>query len=245
LKVESPILAQRTRMKGDFWFRMFPGRGWIQGIATNAISEGGNYIVKRRYRSRDTSSWVKTLRGKATDNSTISIVEKRNPAREFVRFDVDPITGAGQRTPRSELAPREMIPFGDTVHLRLEFRVRSRQMDAVTGYVLQFWQPIISPIAGIRVKDGRLEAVTRSAGGVASAPLTRKWNQIELSFRPGDKGLFEISGALNGAVAGRIDGGSQASSALEQIYRPKFGFYGAGGGPELSVDYRRFVQWVS
>jgi hypothetical protein len=232
-------------MKGDFWFRMFPGRGWIQGIATNAISEGGNYLVKRRYRSRDTSAWVKTLRGKATDGSTITIPEKRNPAREFVRFDVDPITGAGQRTPRSELAPREMIPFGDTVHLRLEFRVRSRQMDAVTGYVLQFWQPIISPIAGIRVKDGRLEAVTRSAGGVASAPLTRKWNQIELSFRPGHNGIFNISGALNGAVAGRIDGGSQASSALEQIYRPKFGFYGAGGGPVLSVDYRRFVQWVS
>jgi hypothetical protein len=234
----------RQGLLGDFWFRMFPGRGFIQGEATNQISEGGNFIVKRRYRSKDTSPFVKTLRGKATDNSSISIVEKLNPSNEFVRFDVDPVTGIGQRTPRSELAPRQMIDFGDTVSLKLEFRVRSSNIDAITGYILQFWQPIISPIAGLRLNNGRLEAVTRSAGGVASAPLAKGWNEIELTFRPGDNGLFKVKGALNGAVAGRIDGGSQAGSALEDIYRPKFGFYGAGGGPSLQVDYRRFVMAV-
>ena len=233
----------RQGLLGDFWFRMFPSRGWIQGIATNQISEGGNYVVKRRYRSHDTSRWVRTLRGKATPGSTIALVETRNPANEFVRFGVDPITGIGY-PPRSELAPRQMIDFGDTVSLKLEFRVRSSNIDAITGYILQFWQPIISPIAGLRLKNGRLEAVTRSAGGVASAPLAKGWNEIELTFRPGDNGLFKVKGALNGAVAGRIDGGSQAGSALEDIYRPKFGFYGAGGGPSLQVDYRRFVMAV-
>jgi hypothetical protein len=230
-------------MQGQFWFRMFPGRGWIQGIATNQISEGGNYLVRRKHRERDTSPWVRTLRGKATDGSTIALVEKRNPAREFVRFDVDPITGIGQGAPRSELAPRRMINFGDTVHLRLEFRVRAQNLDRLTGYVLQFWQPVISPIAGIRVSGGRLEAVTRSAGSAASAPLTRGWNEIELTFRPGDNGLLRVRGDLRGAVSGRIDGGSQAGLAADDIYRPKFGWYGSSG-QDVTVDYRRFVQWV-
>lgn len=229
-------------MQGQFWFRMFPGRGWIQGIATNQISEGGNYLVKRRYRSHDTSRWVRTLRGKATPGSTIALVEKRNPANEFVRFGVDPITGIGY-PPRSELAPRQMIDFGDTVHLRLEFRVRAANLDRLTGYVLQFWQPVISPIAGIRVSGGRLEAVTRSAGSAASAPLTNGWNEIELTFRPGDDGLLRVRGDLHGSVSGRIDGGSQAGLATDDIYRPKFGWYGSAGG-DVTVDYRRFVQWV-
>jgi hypothetical protein len=222
---------------------MFPGRGWIDGIATNQISEGGNYLVRRRYRDQDTSRQVRTLRGKATDGSGIEIVERRNPAREFVRFDVDPITGSGQGAPRSELAPRQMIPFGDTVHLRLEFRVRAQNLDRLTGYVIQFWQPVISPIAGIRVSGGRLEAVTRSAGGAASAPLTRGWNEIGLTFRPGDDGLLKVRGGLRGSTAGRIDGGSQADRATADIYRPKFGWYGSSG-QDVVVDYRRFVQWV-
>lgn len=222
---------------------MFPGRGRIKGIATNQISEGGNYVVRRRYREQDTSPRVQTLRGKATDGSTIALVEKRNPAKEFVRFDVDPITGIGQGPPRSELAPRRLIDFGDTVHLRIEFRVRAQNLDRLTGYVLQFWQPVISPIAGIRVSGGRLEAVTRSAGGAASTPLTQGWNEIKLKFRPGDDGLFKLRGDLNGSVAGRINGGSQAGRAADDIYRPKFGWYGSPG-QDVAVDYRRFVQWV-
>jgi hypothetical protein len=234
----------RQGFLGSFWFRMFPGRGVIQGEATNQISEGGNFIVKRRYRSEDTATFVRTLRGKATDNSSISIVEKRDPAKEFVRFEVDPITGIGQGAPRSELAPRRMIDFDSTVSLKLELRVQADNIDKITGYVLQFWQPIISPIAGLRVANGRLEAVTRSAGDAASAPLKQGWNEIELTFRPGDNGLFKVKGALNGAVAGRIDGGSQAGSALEDIYRPKFGWYGSTAGEDVTVDYRRFVMAV-
>lgn len=234
----------RQGLLGRFWFRMFPGRGLIQGEATNQISEGGNFIVKRRYRPVDTSPFVKTLRGKATDNSAISIVDKRNPAKEFVRFSIDPITGIGQGAPRSELAPRRMIDFGSTVSLRLELRVQADNIDRITGYVLQFWQPIISPIAGLRVKDGRLEAVTRSAGSAASAPLKQGWNEIELTFRPGANGLFQAKGALNGTVQGRIDGGSQAGQALQPIYRPKFGWYGSTAGENVTVDYRRFVMAV-
>lgn len=226
----------------DFWFRMFPGRGRIEGIATNQISEGGNYVVRRRHRGNDTSQWVRTLRGKATPGSTIELMERRNPANEFVRFDVDPVTGIGY-PPRSELAPGRMLDFSDTVHLKLEFRVRAERLDRLTGYVLQFWQPVISPIAGIRVSGGRLEAVTRSAGGVASKPLTRGWNEIELTFRPGDDGLFKVAGDLNGSVAGRINGGSQAGLAADDIYRPKFGWYGSPG-QDVIVDFRRFVQWV-
>jgi len=222
---------------------MFPGRGRIKGIAANQISEGGNYVVRRRHREQDTSGWVRTLRGKATDGSTIALVEKRNAAQEFVRFGVDPVTGMGQGAPRSELAPRRLIDFGDTVHLMVEFRVRAENLDRLSGYVLQFWQPVISPIAGIRVSDGRLEAVSRSAGGAASAPLTRGWNEIKLTFRPGDDGLFKLRGDLNGSVAGRINGGSQAGLATDDIYRPKFGWYGSAG-QNVAVDYRRFVQWV-
>lgn len=221
---------------------MFPGRGRIEGIATNQISEGGNFIVKRRHRQQDTSPWVRTLRGKATPGSTIDLVERKNPANSFVRFGVDPVTGIGH-PPRSELAPRRMIPFGDTVHLKLEFRVRAEDIDRLTGYVIQFWQPVISPIAGIRVSGGRLEAVTRSAGGVASKPLARGWNQIELTFRPGDDGLFKVAGDLRGSVSGRINGGSQAGLAADDIYRPKFGWYGPSG-QDVRIDYRRFVQWV-
>jgi hypothetical protein len=60
---------------------------------------------------------------------------------------------------------------------------------------------------------------------------------------PNVSGPRSYQGDLNGSVAGRINGGSQAGLATDDIYRPKFGWYGSPG-QNVAVDYRRFVQWV-
>jgi len=215
-----------------FLFRMDPSRGFIEGKATNQISEGGNFKVRRRFRSKDTTKAVRTLRGKANGNNDISIVEGKK--HTFVRFEVDRVTGSSSR---SELAPRRMTPFGRSVTVNMSFRVRAPQMDRLTGYVLQFWQPIISPIAGVRVRNGRLEVTTRSRGEVASKRLTRGWNDLSVTLCPGPNGLMRVEGDLNGRVLGRIDGGSQAGRAQSDIFRPKFGWYGSLD-QRVRVDYR-------
>lgn len=222
-----------------FLFRMAPKRGFIQGEPTNLISEGGNFIVRRRFLPTHTSPEVRTLRGKATPGGDIDIVEGRRFT--FVRMEADPITGL---VPRSELAPRLMTPFGQSVTVSIIFRVRARQIDQLTGYVLQFWQPIISPIAGVRVNRGRLEVVSRSGGGVASGPLDRGWNSLTVTLRPGPDGRMSVSGDLNGSIRARIDGGSQAGLADEAIFRPKFGWYGPLS-QQVHVDYRRFEMFTS
>jgi hypothetical protein len=217
---------------GRFLFRMDPSRGFIEGKPTNQISEGGNFKVRRRFRSEDTTKAVRTLRGKANGNNDITIVKGRK--HTFVRFEVDRVTGSPSR---SELAPRRMTPFGRSVTVNMSFRVRAQQMDRLTGYVLQFWQPIISPIAGVRVSGGRLEVVARSSGKVASKRLTRGWNDLSVTLRPGPNGLMRVTGDLNGQVLGRIDGGSQAGRAQSDIFRPKFGWYGSLD-QRVRVDYR-------
>jgi hypothetical protein len=168
------------------------------------------------------------LKGKATPGGDIEIVKRR-----FVRFTADPITGAS----RSELAATRMIDFGETVTVNMEFRVKARQIDKLTGYVLQFWQPKISPIAGVRVKGGRLEVVARTGGGAASSRLRKGWNKISVTFRPGPDGLLEVSGDMRGKVSGTLNGGSQAPVADADIFRPKFGWYGSLSQP-IAVDYR-------
>jgi len=219
-------------------FTMNPVNGRIQGKPTNQISEGGNFIVRRRYRVGDTTKAVRTLRGKANGNGNISIVSGKK--HTFVRFEPDPITGLA----RSELAPRRMTPFGQSVTVSMQFRVRALQLDRLTGYVLQFWQPIISPIAGVRVNNGRLEVVARSGGGAASRELTRGWNQIAVTFRPGPDGLLRVRGDLHGKVNGTLNGGSQASRADADIFRPKFGWYGSLSQP-VTVDYRHFSMFAT
>jgi hypothetical protein len=218
---------------------MVPKRGFIQGEPTNLISEGGNFLVRRRFRPTHTSPEVRTLRGKATPGGDIDIVKGRRFT--FVRFEADPVTGL---VPRSELAPRLMMPFGRTVTVSIGFRVRARQIDQLTGYVLQFWQPIISPIAGVRLNEGRIEVVSRSGGGVASGPLERGWNSLTVSLRPGPNGRMTVDGDLNGSIRGRIDGGSQDGLAEAPVFRPKFGWYGPLS-QQVQVDYRRFEMSTS
>lgn len=228
-----------SRNKPRFLFGMRPWRGKIVGEATNQISEGGNYVVRRKFRHQDTSRYVKNLRGKATNGSAIDLIEKGNENKNFVRFTVDPVTGIPFPA-RSELAPPKMLDFGTTARIDIEFRIRAQNMDNLTGYVLQFWQPVINPIGGIRVKDGRLEAVTRSAGDAGSVRLQRGWHRLQMDFTPGDRGSFSIDGAITGSVSGRIDGGSRAGDAKEDIFRPKFGWYGSTS-QHITVDVRRFV----
>jgi len=223
------------------WFQMNPAHGRIQGTPTNQISVGGNYIVRRKHRSTDTTRFVRTLRGKATAGGTINIIRRSNPNREFVRFTADPITGG---SPRSELAPRRLAAFGQTVTTSIEFRARAPQLDQLTGYVLQFWQPVISPIAGVRLNRGRLEVVARTGGTAASKPLTRGWNELTITFRPGPDGVLRVKGDLSGRTAGRLDGGSKASRATDDAFRPKFGWYGPLS-QDLTVDYRKFHLSVS
>jgi hypothetical protein len=226
-----------------FLFSMKPWRGKIVGEATNQISQGGNYIVRKKFRAEDTSKTIKSLRGKATDGSSIKLVEAKNIKKSFIRFNVDPITGINQGAPRAELAPPKMLDFGQTAQINIVFRVRAKNLDVVTGYVLQFWQPVISPIGGIRANNGRLEAVTRSGGEVASSSLNRRWNRLSMEFRPGAQGLFKVSGDLQGTLNARIDGGSQAGRATDDIFRPKFGWYGPAR-QNVSVDFRRFEMSV-
>jgi hypothetical protein len=223
-----------------FWFRMNPSNGRIQGKPTNLISVGGNYVVRKKYRPEDTTRHIRNLRGKATKGGTIDIVQgKKN--RDYVRFTADPITGS---VARSELAPRKMSDFGQTLTVKMEFRVRAPKIDEITGYVLQFWQPVISPIAGVRVKDGRLEVVSRSRGTAASKPITKGWNELTVTIRPGRNGVLKVKGDLNGKVNGFINGGSQASSSTEDIFRPKFGWYGSLN-QQVTVDYRQFEIYGS
>lgn len=229
-----------SRNKPRFLFSMRPWRGTIVGEATNQISEGGNYIVRRKFRHQDTSRYVKDLRGKATDGSAIDLIQTRNEKKSFVRFSVDPITGIPFPA-RSELALPKMIDFGTTARIDIEFRIKAKNMDKLTGYVLQFWQPVINPIGGIRVRNGRLEAVTRSAGDAGSIRLQRGWHRLQMDFTPGDRGSFSIDGAINGSVTGRIDGGSRAGDAREDVFRPKFGWYGSTT-QDVTVDFRGFAM---
>jgi len=220
-----------------FLFRMVPSQGFIQGEPTNQISEGGNFIVKRRFRHQHATKFIRDLRGKATPGGDINIVEGKKYT--FTRFEADPITGWPAR---AELAPRHLTPFGQSVTVNMTFRVRAKQIDQLTGYVLQFWQPVISPIAGVRVKGGRLEVVSRSGGEVASKPIDRGWNDLTVTFRPGLNGQMSVSGDLNGSINARLNGGSQAGLADMDIFRPKFGWYGPLG-QSVRVDYRHFEMF--
>lgn len=213
---------------------MSPKRGRIEGKPTNQISEGGNFIPLDR---EDRTPQVKNLRGKATNGGDISIVKGKRFT--FTRLFADSVTGIPYPS-RSELAPRLMTPFDRQINVRMVFRVRAPQIDRLTGYVLQFWQPVISPIAGIRVNNGRLEVVARSAGGAASKPLTKGWNDLTVSICPSNtRGFLAVSGDLVGRVDGRLNGGSQAGLAAEDIFRPKFGWYGSLQ-QGVTVDVRLF-----
>lgn len=221
------------------WFTLDPENGRIQGRPTNQISEGGNYIVRRRHRSTDATRFIRNLRGKATAGGNIEIVDGRKG--DFVRFTADPVT---QWPARSELAPRRMSDFGTTITVKMEFRVRAPDIDRLTGYILQFWQPVISPIAGVRVRDGNLEVVARTGGGAGTKQLGKGWNNLSVTFRPGDNGLLRVRGDIRGQVAGTLNGGSQASLSDEDIFRPKFGWYGSLS-QSVAVDYRNLSIFAS
>jgi hypothetical protein len=221
------------------WFTMNPANGRIEGEPINLISVGGNYIVRRRYRDTDSTRYVRTLRGKATSGGDIEIINGRKS--DFVRFTADPVTGMAAR---SELAPRRLSEFGKTITLKLEFRVRAPRIDELTGYVLQFWQPVISPIAGVRVSNGRLEVVARSGGTAASTSLNKDWNELTIAFKPGPDGLLRVRNDMRGKLSGTLNGGSQASQADADLFRPKFGWYGPLS-QSVQVDYRHFAMFVT
>jgi hypothetical protein len=217
-------------------FTLDPKNGRIEGQPTNQISEGGNYFPLDK---SDRSPQVKNLRGKATAGGDIEIESGKKFT--FVRFSADPVTGGPSR---SELAPRLMTPFDQSVTVRMVFRVNAPNIDQLTGYVVQFWQPVISPIAGIRVKDGRLEVVARSGGSAGSTRLTGGWNDLTVTLRPSNsQGFLRVDGDITGRVDGRINGGSQAGRADSDIFRPKFGWYGSLQ-QSVAVDVRLFEMSI-
>jgi len=224
---------KRVRKRPRLLFTMDPSRGFIEGRPTNQISEGGNFIVRRKFRGIDATRKIKDLRGKATLGGDINI--RSGPKYNFVRLTADLVTGMPAR---SELAPRRMTTFDRAVTVDFTFRINAPQRDRLTGYVLQFWQPVINPIAGVRVKNGRLEVVSRSGGSVASTKLTGDWYSLSVAVRPSNLlGGMKVSGDLNGRIRARINGGSQAWRATSDIFRPKFGWYGSLGQP-VTVDIR-------
>ena len=223
----------------DLLFRMRPRRGRISGDPTNVFGQGGNFIPRRR---KDSSPAVRSLRGKTTPGSDIDLVTGgRKNKKSFVRFEARPVRSGNVR---SELAVGPLTDFDQPTEITTRFRADA--LDPITGtaYLLQIWQPVISPIAGLRVQGGRLEATTRSGGTAWSTRFREgKWYNFRIEFQAGDDGFFRIyggkSGRLLGEVEGRIDGGSQAGRARQDSWRPKLGFYGSSGN-SLNVDYSDF-----
>ena len=222
-------------MEKDYlYFNMVPKKGRISGDPTNILGQGGNFIPRKE---KHKSYLMGSLRGKATSGSDILIGGRLN---DFVRFRARPTVG----NIRSELATGPSFDFGDEKFINFKFRVNSNDDITGTAYLLQFWQPVISPIAGIRIQNDKIQAVTRSAGGAYSQPLREgKWNTLKMAFKAGSDGHFKVynrKGRLLGEVDGTIDGGSLAGRSLRDVWRPKFGFYGSGSN-NLNVDVKRFT----
>lgn len=216
------------------YFTLAPKKGRISGDPTNSFGEGGNFIPEKE---KHKSYLISSLRGKATNGSDILIGGRLN---NFVRFEARPTVG----NIRSELATGSRFDFGDEMFMNFKFRVNSNDDITGTAYLLQFWQPVISPIAGIRIQNDEIQAVTRSAGSAYSKPLREgKWNTLKMAFKAGSNGYFKVynrEGKLLDKVEGLINGGSQASRSLEDVWRPKLGFYGSGSN-NLNVDVKRFT----
>lgn len=221
----------RARHERKMLYRMDPATGKIEGEPTEVIGEGGNFVARKK----DVRGFPRALRGKATAGSRIKLVEKKNPAKNFVRFKAKPTIGNS----RSELAQTKNFEFGERVKINIEFKVKAKKLNQLNGYILQFWQPVVSPIAGVRVANGRLEVVTRTAGGAASMRLTSDWQKLEIVFTAGRNGELTVSGDLNGSVNGFINAGSQASLARQDTFRAKFGWYGTTG-QRVQVRFREF-----
>lgn len=214
-------------------FDLDPITGKLIGTATNTMGEGGNFFPGRKHGKKMT---MRRLSGKATEGSLI------RQRKDFINFFA---TDDPRYPDRSELATPGNFAFGKRIDIDLEFRIKGRNYDKVTGYVLQFWQPIVSPIAGIRINNGRLEVVSRSAGGVLSMNLKKKqWYDWTLQFKAGHNGFFRVvddnTGKMLGSINGTINAGSQARLTLADTVKPKFGFYGnALNG--IKTDFRDFA----
>lgn len=218
--------------------------GRIRGTPTETFGQGGNFLPAGEDK-RDITS----LRGKATPGSTIAIpLRKNGNQRKFIRL------GAAAHSPgntRCELATGPSFPFGQTITFDFSFRLSGFLGLGSVPYVLQFWQPVISPIAGVRVDASKkaVEVVARSAGGAVSLPLREnRWYNLLVTFRAGNDGILSVSDPKSGLLLGRtrpgltINGGSQASQATSDNWRPKLGFYGTKTkGPLSIVDVRRFA----
>lgn len=221
-------------------FSMRPATGRISGTATNVFGQGGNFIPAKKDRKIITS-----LRGKATPGSTISIPTKKNgEQRRFVRFDVRPSTIDGNT--RCELATGDLFPFGKLLEIDISFRIRRLNAVKQPFYLLQFWQPVISPIAGIRIDPAKrlIECVTRTAGSATDFQSTAyDWCNLRLLFRAGTGGMLKVTdlstGVVLGTASGAVNGGSQAAQAERDAWRPKFGFYGNLDGRAV-IDVRTF-----
>jgi hypothetical protein len=224
-------MSKKPRMRPAFDLDPITGR--IVGDATNSMGEGGNYIPAKKDREK---MLFPRLSGKATEGSFI------RQRKDFINFFT---TDDARHPDRSELAVPKNFAFERQINIDLEFRVKGRNYDKVTGYVLQFWQPIVSPIAGIRIQNGTLAVVSRSAGGALSMKLEKKkWYDWQLQFKAGDNGFIRViddtTGKLIGSRNGTINAGSQAGQTLADTVKPKFGFYGnALGG--IKTDFRDFA----
>jgi len=184
--------------------------------------------------------WVQQNAGKVFPMTALSA--QREGGRDItsnnrrIRFRVDKNQGGR----RAELAPGYIFDFGTELVIDYSFKVRSDNIKEANGYLLQFWQPVISPIAGVRIQHGRLQVVSRTLGGVFDEEVSlNQWYDMTLRIKAGDDGFLELAGSRR--VVGSLNGGSQASQATEDVIRPKFGFYGDPGPSELAVLVRKFT----
>jgi len=224
--------------RGDLLFDMDPQYGRINGTATGTFGEGGNYIPENE---RHKSDQIASLRGKI-DNGGVS------PRIEGTGEDARVVFEAGGNTSgndRSELAAGPQFPFGEVYEIRYKFRYDGPVHETGHFYLLQIWQAVYSPLAGIRMVPGTgdtVEFVGRGVGAAASATLTPgQWVDWTARLKVGPDGFIKVYDA-KGNKLGEVSGDfGYTGPGDPQQWRPKFGIYKTANSGNFKVEVSRFV----
>jgi hypothetical protein len=224
-------------------FSKDPRTGRISAPKSGPVGfgEGNNFLTVKRQRS----SLIGSLRGKIDGNHPQIITKvPKNPDRPaFTRFRIranrDNITG----NERSELAVGPLFSGDQTVHIGFSFRLP--RFDGITGrtaYLLQIWQPVEQPRAGVRINTSdpdSYDLVSRTGGGITRpfADGGRGWNDVVMSINNRTGITWRTR---NGRVLAQSPGGFLDPGGVSQSWRPKFGAYGFGGS-NANIDVRGFT----
>lgn len=230
-------------------FSMDPALGIItpgrkDGVSTGSIGfgEGNNFIYqKKEDRKRLTSDLVNSLRGKIDGDHPEIIIKrpKRKPA--FVRFRIRKRKDTPVGNERSELAVGPQFSGNETVHIGFSFRVPRLEGPINTKYILQIWQPVESPRAGVRINtsdSSSYDLVSRSGGGITRSLRKdgKGWNHVIMTINNNEGIIWRNK---KGKILARSPGGFLSPSGNSLTWRPKFGAYGYGGN-NATIDVRGF-----